>query len=89
MFEFSVPQECLDVKDSEKIQAAKTGATVAECEDAEDRCFMNNGWTSSPNHPLSAGPKCFYKKGVSFSYSPISTLFAWFHYKWSQLSPQI
>lgn len=81
MFEFSVPQECLDVKDSEKIQAAKTGATVAECEDAEDRCFMNNGWTSSPNHPLSAGPKCFYKTGVSFSYSPISTLFAWFHYK--------
>ena len=61
---FSVPQECLDVADNQKIQAAKSDATVEKCEESPDRCFMNNGWTfHNTDHPSSSGPKCFYKKG--------------------------
>lgn len=49
---------------NEKIQAAKSDATMEQCEESPDRCFMNNGWTTSNvEHPSSSGPKCFYRKG--------------------------
>ena len=54
---FSVPKECADVVLArDKIKAAPSDVTPAQCEAKPDRCY----WDMRVDN---AGPKCYYKKG--------------------------